>query len=442
MATKKFTDSWLRGLKPATRGKRYEVFDLGETCLGIRVNDKGRITFTMYARFPSKEGGIAPKGRRVLGDYSPDDDRGIYRPSKRGVEQLTLETARQKVREWKSLIARDIDPARQQEAATIERDSAAKAAPIETYESVYREFMRRHVRKEGQTDRNEKSAPPLRSAYEIERIFRRYVLDDPNGNARWRHREFKSVRRADVAALLDDVQDKNGTRQADAVLAQLSSLFNWYASRVDDYTSPIVRGMKRSKGMVTARKRILSDHEIRILWKVTGKLDTFDALVRLALLTGQRRAKLSQMKHDDISPTGLWTIRSEDREKANAVLLKIPPLAMRVVKSQSRHTSSPYLFPSRFDDRPFNSFSKAKAELDIAIVKENGSPIEPWVLHDLRRTAKSLMARAQILPHVSERVLGHAIQGVEGVYDQYDYQTEKACALRKLSVLIWRILKS
>ena len=76
MATKKFTDAWLRGLKPAAPRKRYEVFDLGETCLGIRVNDKGRITFNMYARFPSSERGAAQKGRRVLGDYSPDDERG------------------------------------------------------------------------------------------------------------------------------------------------------------------------------------------------------------------------------------------------------------------------------------------------------------------------------------------------------------------------------
>lgn len=350
--------------------------------------------------------------------------------------------ARQKVRDWKGLIARDIDPSRHEEGAATTDGFAADVAPIETYERVYREFMKRHVRKEGQTDRNGKSIPPLRSAYEIERIFNRYVLDDPNGNARWRDREFKSVRRADVTALLDNIQDKNGTRQADAVLAQISSLFNWYASRVDDYVSPIVRGMKRSKGIVTARKRVLSDHEIRVLWKVTGQLDTFDALVRLALLTGQRRAKLSEMKHDDISPTGLWTIPAEDREKANAVLLKLPPQAMRIVKSQSRHASNPYLFPGRFEDRPFNGFSKAKAELDEAIAKENGSPIEPWVLHDLRRTAKSLMARAKVLPHISERVLGHAIPGIEGVYDHYDYQAEKLYALRKLSVLVWRILKS
>nr|WP_285840223.1 integrase arm-type DNA-binding domain-containing protein [Sphingopyxis alaskensis] len=418
---------------------RYEVFDLGETCLGIRVNDKGRITFNMYARFPSGKGGEAQKGRRVLGDYAPEDDRGSFRPSKRGVEKLTLEAARQKVRDWKGMIAQGVDPSQEPSAGAGEEGVIVGEPPTETYKSVYDEFMKRHVRKEGQKDGKGKPIPPLRSAKEIERIFTRYVLDDPEGNARWRHRDFRSVRRADVTALLDDVQDKSGTRQADAVLAQLSSLSNWYASRVDDYVSPIVRGMKRSGRTVTARKRILNDRELRLLWKVTDGFGTFGDFVRFALLTAQRRTKLSQMKHDDVSRTGTWTIPSEDREKANAVLLKLSPMAMKLVNSLSRHASSPYVFPGRFDDRPFSGFSKAKAELDDAIETENGSPIEPWVLHDLRRTAKSLMARAKVLPHISERVLGHAIPGVEGVYDRYEYFEEKAAALRSLATLIARI---
>jgi hypothetical protein len=63
-----------------------------------------------------------------------------------------------------------------------------------------------------------------------------------------------------------------------------------------------------------------------------------------------------------------------------------------------------------------------------------------WVLHDLRRTARSLMSRAGVLPHVSERVLGHAIPGVEGVYDRHSYDTEKAHALLQLAALVETII--
>jgi integrase len=62
-----------------------------------------------------------------------------------------------------------------------------------------------------------------------------------------------------------------------------------------------------------------------------------------------------------------------------------------------------------------------------------------WTLHDLRRTAKSLMARVR--PDISERVLGHAIGGVEGVYDRHRYTEEKAYALKALAGLIENILR-
>jgi integrase len=63
-----------------------------------------------------------------------------------------------------------------------------------------------------------------------------------------------------------------------------------------------------------------------------------------------------------------------------------------------------------------------------------------WTLHDLRRTAKTLMVRAGVRPDVSERVLGHVIAGVEGTYDRHSYADEKRDALERLAAMIERIL--
>ena len=63
-----------------------------------------------------------------------------------------------------------------------------------------------------------------------------------------------------------------------------------------------------------------------------------------------------------------------------------------------------------------------------------------WTIHDLRRTARSLLSRAGVRPDISERVMGHAIVGVEGVYDRHRYDVEKAHALQALADLIDRIL--
>jgi integrase len=64
----------------------------------------------------------------------------------------------------------------------------------------------------------------------------------------------------------------------------------------------------------------------------------------------------------------------------------------------------------------------------------------PWTLHDLRRTARSLMARAGVPSDVAEQVLGHKIPGVRGVYDRHSYAAEKRDALKKLDALVGRIL--
>ena len=66
--------------------------------------------------------------------------------------------------------------------------------------------------------------------------------------------------------------------------------------------------------------------------------------------------------------------------------------------------------------------------------------MEPWVIHDLRRTARSLLSRAGVRPDISERVLGHAIAGVEGVYDRHSYDAEKADALNRLAALVGSIV--
>jgi integrase len=80
-----------------------------------------------------------------------------------------------------------------------------------------------------------------------------------------------------------------------------------------------------------------------------------------------------------------------------------------------------------------------KAELDRRLAAALGRPVEDWVLHDLRRTARSLMARVGVPRDHAERVLGHAMPGVEGIYDQHPYQAEMGEALKALANEVGRI---
>jgi len=320
-------------------------------------------------------------------------------------------------------------------AYAFDPKAATASAEAGSFREVAENWIKRHVDEKG-----------LRSKREIERQLRYYVYP------RWERLPFFSIGRKTVNELLDEIVDEHGASQADGVLATLRGIMNWYMSRDENYVSPIVKGMKRDRRPPSERnrERILSDEELYLIWGVTARADgmgAFGGIVRLLLLTAQRVGKVSTMKWADVDlETGVWTIATEVREKGNAGRLKLPPLALAVIEEQPIIEGNPYIFagsirgrrhPSAAKDEPprFNSFSQYKLALD-----DYFQDWPRWTLHDLRRTARSLMSRAGVADNIAERVLGHAIAGVEGTYNRYDYFDEKADALRRLAGMIERIV--
>ena len=175
--------------------------------------------------------------------------------------------------------------------------------------------------------------------------------------------------------------------------------------------------------------------KIRLLWKACEDLGAYGALVQTLLLTGQRLRKVAGMQWDDISD-GVWTIRTEEREKGTGGKLKLPQLALDILDRLPRIAGNPHVFAASRGAKALNDFSKCKAQLDARLPTD----MPPWVLHDLRRTARSLMPRGRVADNIAERVLGHAIKGVEGTYNRFDYLDEKADALNRLAALVDTIL--
>ena len=209
---------------------------------------------------------------------------------------------------------------------------------------------------------------------------------------------------------------------------------NWYATRADDYRPPLVKGMRRTNPKERARKRTLDDTELRAVWKAAEANGSFGALVRLLLVSAQRLAKVQSMRWQDIGIDGAWTIPTEKREKGNAMELVLPEIALDIIRAQPRLGDNPYVLAGRGTGH-FNNLGDSKKAFDqkLAAVLPD---MPQWQLHDLRRTAKTLMVRAGVRPDISEGVLGHVIGGVEGVYDQHEYCEEKADALKRLATLI------
>jgi integrase len=306
---------------------------------------------------------------------------------------------------WKTLgktAELTLEKAREEARKALQRTK--RSGPM-SFQVVAEEWLKRHVAAKG-----------LRSEYEYRRMLNKHVFP------LWANREIESIRRQDVAAVQDMVEDEHGTRTSDKVLSMVSTIFAFHEKRSDDYTSPVRKGMKRYASRENSRDRILGDDEIRTLWREQG---TYADLLRLALLTGQRREKVASIRWDDIAGN-VWTIPAEAREKGNARELELPPAAVEIINRQ------PCLNGFVFAGRGGGHFKSWKQRDRI---ERNG-----WTVHDIRRTARSLMSRAGVRPDIAERVLGHAIRGVEGVYDRHEYRDEKADALRRLAGLIASIL--
>jgi integrase len=311
-----------------------------------------------------------------------------------------------------------LEEARELARAAIKEIRAGKpAGDARTFQAVSDEWFERHVVKKG-----------LRSGNQTKGYLKLHILPA------WGARDFESIRRNDVAKLMDHVEDNSGTAAADEVLKITGSIFRWYATRHEDYASPVIHGMHRYSYKENARERILNDDELRAVWKQAESNGPFGAFVRLLLLTGQRKDKVSKIKWNDLTADGTWIIATEPREKPNAGELVLPKVALDIIGAQPRLVGNPYVFPGR-GSSAMRGFAKRKQSF-----LANLPPMENWTLHDMRRTARSLMSRAGVSNDHAERVLGHVISGVHGVYNRHEYREEKAHALRALAALIETIV--
>jgi integrase len=243
-------------------------------------------------------------------------------------------------------------------------------------------------------------------------------------------RSIYDLRRADIARLLDSIEDGSGRVMADRTLAYLRAAFHWQQSRDDNFVSPIIRGMARTTTKELARKRILNDDEIRSVWRSTQQ-GTFGALIRFLLLTAARRDEARVMTWQEIKGSD-WILPAT-RNKTKTELIRPLSKAVRDLLDTLPRKSD-YVFAGR--NGAFRGHSRGKTRLDT------DSGVTGWRIHDLRRTARSLMSRAGVSKDHAEIAIGHVQPVIVETYDQYEYDEEKRAAFEKLAKLIRTIVEA
>jgi integrase len=309
----------------------------------------------------------------------------------------------------------------------------APSVAAKTVDDVLDEFVSRYVRN---------SERPLRRGGEYERAFDRLVRPTIGKVAIY------DLRRSHVAKMVDKIEDMSGPVMADRTRSYFRKALAWYAERDDlfNLNAAIVRVAPRASIKERARTRVLSDYELRTIWHALDRAGTFGALLKTLLLTAQRKDEVTRMTRQEIGPDGTWTIPAERYKTKRPNHVPLSKEALAIVAGQPKIGDRDFVFASSAGT-PFSAFGKRKVAFDEAVqaardknADQPAQPIPNWRLHDLRRTAKTLMQRAGVRPDISERVLGHVIAGVEGTYDRYAYASEKRDALERLAAILERIV--
>ena len=387
---KVLTDRALQAIKPAAPGKRRLIWDGVVPSFGARITDKGKISFIVMRRLDGK------LVRHTLGGYPA----------------LSLEQARSQARNALAEIEKGEHPKIKAEAERREREIRRR----DSFEVVAEAFIANHVAK-------------LRSRKAVEAAIRRDLIP------RWRARPITAINRSDVIEVIRETSNGRGRYAAHKLLAYISKMFGWAIAQ-DLY------GLERSPcdhvkpadliGTKEVRQRILTSGEMRLFWRAADEMGyPFGSLFHFLLLTGQRLREAADMTWSELDLTNaLWSIPSERMKTDAPHHVPLSERAIALLKALPRFKGNA-VFSTTGGARPVSGFSKAKTRLNGTMLRFAGEYDDPaktikrWVLHDLRRTARTHFSAIPSQDLVRELAISHTRPKLHKTYDQFAYLEEK-----------------
>jgi integrase len=358
------------------------VFDTEQRGLGVRVTSSGSKTYLVQYRH------AAQKRRVPLGSCSA----------------INLAKARELASQIMGQRAGGQDPAAERKQAALEAKSRAKAEAL-TLDVLIENWAAQHLATR-RPDYRAEATRALRFAFDKQ-------LKLPAA----------SLEQSDVKATLKRISDAGKRATARLTGAYGRACYAWAINEGVATANPF---KNMSLPTVPARKRVLKDAELVAIWRATGLPTPYNSIVRMLLITGQRREEVAGMAWREISPDhSTWTIPADRAKNGVEHIVPLSKQARSILRSARQVDGSGIVFPGRRGS--FNGFGKAKAQLDLA------SGVTRWRLHDLRRTVATGLQKRHVPLEVTEAVLNHVSgksrAGIVGVYQLHDWAKEKRYAL-------------
>jgi integrase len=239
-----------------------------------------------------------------------------------------------------------------------------------------------------------------------------------------------------ISERLGAIAKDPGAITSNRVRATISANFTWGMREGLVLANPAANTNKREE---KPRERALKDNELRTVWQALGD-GHYGTIVKLLILTGQRRDEIAGLRWSEIDfDRGIISLPGARTKNGRPHELPMAAAVRSLLEAQER-TERELVFGK--GGGPFSAFSRSKAILDARIAKLG--PLEPWLLHDLRRSAATGMAEIGIQPHVIEAVLNHVSGhkgGIAGIYNRAQYSAEKAQALARWNEHILSIVE-
>ena len=409
MGSRRLTERFIQSVKPPEKDK-VDHFDVVVTGLALRVSYGGGKSWVVLYRSPVERDkrGHGKLRRMTLGKYPA----------------ISLEKARELAGNICDLVERGDDPQLEKRQAKSS-GRVHRGSPVAVADGVAR-YIEEHVKVR---NKPRKRADGSRF-WEREQLLLRHVVSNLGGMA------ITDVTRKDVMAMHRQIEKAAGAIAADRAAEALRAAFNWLEDTELVDGVPSIRLARKARRGIATRHRVLSDDEIRAVWANLDDNGPFGTIVRLLLLTGQRRSEVAEMRWLELDlENGLWKIPPE-RTK-NQLPHVVPLASLAVALLESRERIGEYVFTTT-STTPFSGFSRSKQRLDGRL------GFHDWTLHDLRRTFVTRLNELGIPPHVVEACVNHisgvAKAGVAGVYNKAEYLPEREAAMERWAAVLHGIV--
>jgi integrase len=240
-----------------------------------------------------------------------------------------------------------------------------------------------------------------------------------------RDRPLDGIKRADIAMRVRELVDLHGPSAAARARSHLGACFSWAMREGLCEANPCIA--TNDPEQAAPRERVLSDRELAVIWQACADDSAFSCIIRLLTLTGCRRDEIGALEWGSIDfDTGVMTIPGERTKNGRTLSLPLPAPALDILRRVQRRDGHAHLFGRE----GFTSWSVATKQLHARIAV-TGASLEPWRIHDLRRTMRTGLGRIGVRPDVAEMCINHVRTGMIAVYDRYRYQPEIADALAR-----------